>query len=150
VPDVLREQAGILREFAAQAEDAAAPHPFTEPVTPADIIQLARLKADELASEATSLEVLPACRVCGCTEDRPCDGGCHWVADPQMGELCSRCVNAVLLVTAVDLVDGETGVRAVPEGNYAVICSEPCHIADIQHDLAARTDVITLKGVRHR
>ena len=29
----------------------------------------------------------PRCRVCGCTEERPCPGGCYWVAD----DLCSRC-----------------------------------------------------------
>lgn len=38
----------------------------------------------------------PACRVCGCTENEPCAGGCCWVEDPRMlGELCSSC--AVLL-----------------------------------------------------
>lgn len=34
----------------------------------------------------------PACRVCGCTEDKPCPGGCAWVEDPKLlGELCSPC-----------------------------------------------------------
>jgi hypothetical protein len=66
-----------------------------------------------------------------------------------MGELCSRCVNAALLVTVVDLVDGETGVRSVPRGNYAVICSDPCRIGSVDHNLPARTAVITLEGVRH-
>lgn len=28
-----------------------------------------------------------ACRVCGCTDDRACPGGCSWVA----ADLCSRC-----------------------------------------------------------
>lgn len=28
-----------------------------------------------------------ACRVCGCTDDRACPGGCYWVED----DLCSRC-----------------------------------------------------------
>lgn len=33
------------------------------------------------------------CRVCGCTEDDPCPGGCSWVPDPEMlGDLCSRCL----------------------------------------------------------
>lgn len=31
------------------------------------------------------------CRVCGCTENAPCEGGCHWMPDPQMDDLCSRC-----------------------------------------------------------
>ena len=29
-----------------------------------------------------------ACRVCGCTEDNACEGGCWWVED----DLCSACV----------------------------------------------------------
>ncbi|MEU1813234.1 hypothetical protein [Micromonospora aurantiaca (nom. illeg.)] len=34
---------------------------------------------------------VPRCRICGCTEDRACPGGCFWVPDPQMGDLCSAC-----------------------------------------------------------
>lgn len=30
-----------------------------------------------------------ACVVCGCTNDRPCEGGCAWVAP----RLCSRCAD---------------------------------------------------------
>lgn len=34
----------------------------------------------------------PACRMCGCTENRACVGGCWWVPDALMlGELCSAC-----------------------------------------------------------
>ncbi|HHY45733.1 MAG TPA: hypothetical protein GX506_00335 [Firmicutes bacterium] len=33
------------------------------------------------------------CRVCGCTEDEPCEGGCWWVEDPEgLGDLCSNCL----------------------------------------------------------
>ncbi|MDA8186877.1 MAG: ParB/RepB/Spo0J family partition protein [Dehalococcoidales bacterium] len=31
------------------------------------------------------------CRVCGCTDDAACAGGCRWVADPEGGDLCSQC-----------------------------------------------------------
>lgn len=31
------------------------------------------------------------CRVCGCTDDEACRGGCWWVADPEGGDLCSAC-----------------------------------------------------------
>lgn len=35
---------------------------------------------------------VPRCRVCGCTDERACPGGCHWGPDPTMaGDLCSRC-----------------------------------------------------------
>ncbi len=55
-----------------------------------DQVQLTRV-----VSEA-SLAGDPACRVCGCTENTPCPGGCMWVEDPKLlGELCSSC--AVLL-----------------------------------------------------
>ncbi len=30
------------------------------------------------------------CRVCGCTDDHACEGGCYWVED----DLCSSCVGA--------------------------------------------------------
>lgn len=50
------------------------------------------------ASDAT-LAGDPACRVCGCTENDPCPGGCAWAEDPKMlGELCTTC--AVLLKQA--------------------------------------------------
>ncbi|MEN3308904.1 MAG: hypothetical protein V7603_5106 [Micromonosporaceae bacterium] len=35
------------------------------------------------------------CRVCGCTDDDSCPGGCRWVDDPTTrGELCSACLRA--------------------------------------------------------
>ena len=35
---------------------------------------------------------LATCRVCGCTDNAACDGGCTWVQDPwQGGHLCSTC-----------------------------------------------------------
>jgi hypothetical protein len=33
------------------------------------------------------IQLNQACRVCGCTNDRACDGGCEWVQI----DLCSRC-----------------------------------------------------------
>lgn len=37
------------------------------------------------------------CRRCGCTDDRPCPGGCYWVQQ----DLCSQCAGrGPLLVTA--------------------------------------------------
>ena len=29
------------------------------------------------------------CRVCGCTQNNACKGGCYWVED----DLCSKCAN---------------------------------------------------------
>lgn len=39
------------------------------------------------------LDVVAACRVCGCTEEQACPGGCWWVPDPWVeGDLCSACL----------------------------------------------------------
>lgn len=45
---------------------------------------------------AVSLRALPErfCRVCGCTDDAACEGGCYWV-EP---DLCSACVARVPVV----------------------------------------------------
>ena len=43
-------------------------------------------------SAAHEVEISRRCRICGCTEDTPCPGGCCWVEDPEMGDLCSACV----------------------------------------------------------
>lgn len=41
---------------------------------------------------------LVLCRVCGCTDEHACEGGCSWVPDPACeGDLCSRCLPAVAM-----------------------------------------------------
>jgi hypothetical protein len=43
----------------------------------------------------TTDKLLAACRVCGCTDNQACEGGCTWVPDPwQEGDLCSACLSA--------------------------------------------------------
>jgi nucleoside 2-deoxyribosyltransferase len=43
----------------------------------------------ELLSTLNDIKIdLRRCRVCGCTDDNACFGGCYWVAD----DLCSACV----------------------------------------------------------
>lgn len=50
------------------------------------LVQLAREVREGDPGEAR-------CRVCGCTEDEPCEGGCWWVEDPEgLGDLCSSCL----------------------------------------------------------
>jgi len=39
-------------------------------------------------NEVVRPESAKACRVCGCTQERACPGGCYWVED----DLCSACV----------------------------------------------------------
>lgn len=37
-----------------------------------------------------------SCRVCGCTDEQACEGGCVWVEDPEgLGDLCSSCLETL-------------------------------------------------------
>jgi len=49
------------------------------------------------------------CRICGCTDDTPCDGGCSWVDGPK-NTLCSACFD---LSSFADIVIGKRGA-AIP------------------------------------
>ncbi len=40
------------------------------------------------------------CRICGCTDDNACEGGCYWVEE----DLCSACAEAA---RTADLIDQE-------------------------------------------
>jgi hypothetical protein len=49
-----------------------------------------------MTAERIECDDLPACRVCGCTEERACAGGCWWVDDgPGGGDLCSACAGTL-------------------------------------------------------
>lgn len=53
---------------------------------------------EEKAAEPTHEAIARTCRVCGCTDEWGCDGGCLWVEE----DLCSQCAPA----------SGETGGEA--------------------------------------
>ncbi|RBY82700.1 hypothetical protein [Blastococcus sp. TF02A-26] len=56
-----------------------------------DVLAGGQPKLERLRPAELDVDVA-ACRVCGCTEDAACPGGCWWVPDPeQLGELCSQC-----------------------------------------------------------
>ena len=38
-----------------------------------------------------ALEGVRHCRVCGCTDDDACPGGCSWLPTSLEGDLCSNC-----------------------------------------------------------
>jgi hypothetical protein len=45
-----------------------------------------------------------ACRICGCTDDQACLGGCWWVEDPRgIGPVCSSCGPIAGLAVLLDL-----------------------------------------------
>jgi ParB/RepB/Spo0J family partition protein len=44
-------------------------------------------------SAVSATQEVATCRICGCTEDHACEGGCSWVNDPEgIGDLCSKCL----------------------------------------------------------
>ncbi|WP_432135836.1 hypothetical protein [Streptomyces sp. bgisy154] len=47
------------------------------------------------------------CVRCGCTEDRPCEGGCAWVPGYLVVDLCSACATPAELAAAGWAVSGE-------------------------------------------
>lgn len=82
---------------------------------------------DSLDELPARQEDVPACRVCGCTDEAACPGGCHWIPDPTgAGDLCDRCDGAVLRVTVEDLDNGDRACRGVPAGNYVILATDPC------------------------
>ena len=45
---------------------------------------------DLLPYTTRGIRVNRACRVCGCTENQPCEGGCAWASNEY--NLCDKCV----------------------------------------------------------
>ena len=74
-PALLRAAADLFRPT----------HTIPEPAAAADPARLREGSGAPAAGEAAASA--RNCRICGCTDDRACAGGCHWVAPG----LCSRC-----------------------------------------------------------
>ncbi len=123
VSETLRDMVGENDKpliYGANNEIANAPTPA---VTPEEILE--RLE-----------KVLPApdtsdwtCLICGCADDRPCPGGCRWVAE----KVCSACApqNQIKLGTLKDF-PGErvrlmTGVDVVVDeiADHVAVVQEP-------------------------
>lgn len=51
-----------------------------------------------------------------------------------------------LRVTVEDIETGDTDTAEVPEGDYLIICHDPCYEAGIQVYPRTGTHVITVKG----
>jgi len=67
------------------------------------------IKEGELEKEEALFDKDPRfCKVCGCSSDHACPGGCHWVTD----DLCSNCVFSIFTCEA--LVDELGNLDAVP------------------------------------
>jgi hypothetical protein len=46
---------------------------------------------DHLVDEAAVADDVARCVRCGCTEAQACEGGCHWIPNRDMVDLCSAC-----------------------------------------------------------
>lgn len=55
------------------------------------------------------------CCVCGCTEDKPCPGGCYWVEDADMQDRCSSCVGKPIPAAAKNGQDVAATVGLAPQ-----------------------------------
>lgn len=93
---------------------------------PASRGEMARLAAHMRVIASAGPDEPPACRVCGCTEDDPCAGGCQFIPDPTgQGELCTRCDGAVRRVTIDYLDTGDTEITPLAAGQYLLITTPP-------------------------
>jgi hypothetical protein len=80
--------------------------------------ELDALIATAVTADAFALEVLRqeiydgqvrSCRVCGCTDDHACEGGCSWV-EP---DLCSACAEATAIPAGIPFDSTKGGVMVL-------------------------------------
>ena len=48
-----------------------------------------------------AIEKIQTCIICGCTDDKPCPGGCWWFSPG----LCSRCVDEIISEMAMGIAN---------------------------------------------
>ena len=74
--------------------------------------QLAAIAPETTAVATVVEDDVARCQRCGCTEDRACDGGCYWVPNPQLIDLCSACAEPQELAFAALRPQGGQGADA--------------------------------------
>jgi transcriptional regulator with XRE-family HTH domain len=89
-PDTLAEHAAALgHEMVLRPINANA----------ADAFQRGRDSAIATFCQAfnirNDLDLEPACVICGCTQDAACEGGCAWLPNPLMADLCTACAETI-------------------------------------------------------
>lgn len=68
------------------------------PLYGGDVAQFISDAYDSLADQ--DADEVARCHRCGCTEEQACEGGCHWVPNLQLIDLCSRCATPEELAAA--------------------------------------------------
>jgi hypothetical protein len=98
----------------------------------------------DLRRRAAEAAGVAHCRVCGCTEDRACPGGCAWAGDaelraaglePMDGDVCTACVPGA---GGVQLGAGELAeVLAIAEAAGSVTIGDPAGLLALVRDYGA-------------
>lgn len=80
-----------LDEFIERIDRAETIAPYTDPTLYMHNLRagdpLAAMRELAVAAKRFAAALPKACRVCGCTTERSCEGGCNWIAPG----LCSSC-----------------------------------------------------------
>lgn len=122
----IRGSALVSPEEAARLEGESVPaRAQAAPAEEAPAAQPVPLGSSVLAEMPAIVSVLPApsvhlddedearCSRCGCTQNVACEGGCYWVPNRQMIDLCSACASpqelAAMTYTAAPIADQESG-----------------------------------------
>jgi len=106
----VRGSAVVSAARAAELEGQPAPLPTPEPETPSAaqpvplgssvlaqvpaITPVVPVGAEPPADDEDDEDDVPRCVRCGCTEAAPCEGGCSWVPNRKLIDLCSGCATA--------------------------------------------------------
>lgn len=71
------------------------------------------------------------CVYCGCTDERACPGGCHWIEEHEHTPtgVCSRCFHAA---AAALLKMSFNGPRCIAHTEGGEICCAPATVLDEQ------------------
>lgn len=83
----------------------------------AELAAADQLAAIDPAQQASATPVVveddvARCHRCGCTEDHACAGGCYWVPNPQLIDLCSACATPQELTYAALRPQGGQGATS--------------------------------------
>lgn len=84
--DIGRRQPALI--LANDAKDAAFQALVASPAPPSGVVTVISRTLDGETDKLRLLISERRCRVCGCTENHACTGGCCWMA----WDLCSACV----------------------------------------------------------
>jgi len=81
----------------------------------------------------------PRCRICGCTDDRACEGGCFWIEE----DLCSACLKTATVLESLRVHQAQISIVlpldlgwearqfAAPNGDLVVQVWDPKRIREL-------------------